>query len=219
MTGRQGGRKRNPPQSALPPPSVTELRAILDRSVLKTGLQKPSLDALKNLALDVVGLRNLFDKSKNVWSPRDAETERVLMAAQIVLAHLPTLRSEIEEEIPYYMDGGDLWKTTCSRALEAIASAETGLTSLVEDSIGFIRMTRLIPPAERWHDLADTIAHFFIVAMRPNNPTVRFGRSNDGPVPRFVASIIPFITGDTPDVAAVGQHLKRIARKKAKSSR
>jgi hypothetical protein len=42
-----------------------------------------------------------------------------------------------------------------------------------------------------------------------------FGRSNQGPVPRFVAAVMPLMAGESPTVAAVAQHLKRVARRKS----
>jgi hypothetical protein len=43
-----------------------------------------------------------------------------------------------------------------------------------------------------WHDIADLVAQTFRAAMRSNNPNKVLGRrSNDGPVPRFVAAVLP----------------------------
>ena len=61
---------------------------------------------------------------------------------------------------------------------------------------------------DNWHALCAAVATQFIYAMKRQT----FGVSNDGPVPRFVSAIVPYITGEQPTVAAVGKRLKDIAR-------
>jgi hypothetical protein len=76
----------------------------------------------------------------------------------------------------------------------------------------------VMPDYDDWHDVADFVAQTFRTAMRTNNPNKRFGRSNDGPVPRFVAAVMPTVTGgEAPSVGTVAQYLKRSARKRKQS--
>jgi len=70
----------------------------------------------------------------------------------------------------------------------------------------------LMPEYESWHDIAVAVASSFRLAMAEKNPHDRFGFSNDGPVARFVAEVVPMITGETPRVETVAQHLKRARR-------
>jgi hypothetical protein len=64
-----------------------------------------------------------------------------------------------------------------------------------------------------WHDIAYSVAQIFRTAMQAHNPNEVFGRSNGGPVPRFVAAVMPTITGgEFPTLAAVAQHLKRVVK-------
>jgi hypothetical protein len=63
-------------------------------------------------------------------------------------------------------------------------------------------------PINTWHDIARELAFDFQVAMHPNNPTLQMGLSNAGPMQRFVAAVVPHITGERPNVLQVGKHLK-----------
>jgi hypothetical protein len=61
----------------------------------------------------------------------------------------------------------------------------------------------LMPHLDSWRPLAEPIANAFRAAMHQE-----FGRSNTGPVARFVATVVPFITDELPSVENVGKHLK-----------
>jgi hypothetical protein len=67
-------------------------------------------------------------------------------------------------------------------------------------------------PIERWHDFADDVADVFREAMLSTNPNLVLGVANNGPVVRFVHTVIPFIIGQTPSMDAVAQQLKRSQR-------
>lgn len=73
----------------------------------------------------------------------------------------------------------------------------------------------LTPDIEGWRQIAEVVAGFFIAAMAPNNGGKILGRSNDGPLPQFVARVIPLITGEEPSVGNVANQLKDEARKRA----
>jgi hypothetical protein len=72
----------------------------------------------------------------------------------------------------------------------------------------------LMPHMDNWRSIAKPVASAFKTAMQRNNPTHPFGRSNRGPVPRFVAAAIPMITGERPSVENVAKHLKDQAHRK-----
>ncbi len=59
-----------------------------------------------------------------------------------------------------------------------------------------------MPLIENWHDLALIITSAFKACMRKNNGFHFGGQSNDGPLPRFVAAVIPAITGENPSVGS-----------------
>ena len=54
-----------------------------------------------------------------------------------------------------------------------------------------------------WRDVAPFIGTSLIGAIQIENPDYKIGISEGGPVTRFVAAIIPLITGDEPSEANV----------------
>ena len=58
-------------------------------------------------------------------------------------------------------------------------------------------------------DVKEKIAKNFREAMRSTNPTLTFALSNNGPLSRFVAAVIPLVTGERPTEAAVRAELMR----------
>jgi hypothetical protein len=68
---------------------------------------------------------------------------------------------------------------------------------------------------KRWHEVAPLIANAFRDAVRPRNPTLTLGNSDQGSVARFVAAVVPQITGEEPTVAAVAARLKTTGKNKA----
>jgi hypothetical protein len=79
----------------------------------------------------------------------------------------------------------------------------------------------LYKPAMGWKWLADELPEDFINAMKPNNPEFSPGLSYSGPVARFIAVVVPLLTGEHPTPASVATQLKlrRQANRKTRSSR
>ncbi len=65
---------------------------------------------------------------------------------------------------------------------------------------------------EGWHDFAGELANAFRYAMCFTNPGLPLRNGDDGPVARFLAAIIPLITGEAPTPVAVARHLQRASR-------
>ena len=87
------------------------------------------------------------------------------------------------------------------KVLNALAAALEAVTRL-EDHDAPRRV-------EQWHEFARDLGLLFRAVMRRANPELELGLSNDGPIGRFVAAVIPFITGETPSVESVARHLQR----------
>jgi len=60
-----------------------------------------------------------------------------------------------------------------------------------------------------WSSYAGILATFFIETMQETNPGKTIGIGDNGPVARFTAAVIPFITGEHPKPAAIARHLQR----------
>jgi hypothetical protein len=103
-------------------------------------------------------------------------------------------------------------KTGPANALaEAIATAkEAGVIEYLEVKIDH---ALLMPEHKTWRSIANAIAGAFMIAMQRTNPNVEFGYSSSGnPVTRFVAAVVPMMTGEEPAIGAVSKYLQRQAR-------
>ena len=65
---------------------------------------------------------------------------------------------------------------------------------------------------ERWLTVAGALIEDFHNAMSPANPQLKLGLSHNGPLARFFAAIVPFLTGEHPTPGSVATQLK--ARKR-----
>ncbi len=65
---------------------------------------------------------------------------------------------------------------------------------------------------ERWPTVAGALIEDFHNAMLPANPQLKLGFSHNGPLARFFAAIVPFLTGEHPTPGSVATQLK--ARKR-----
>jgi hypothetical protein len=60
----------------------------------------------------------------------------------------------------------------------------------------------------RWEPIGPILAEDLQNALLPANPRVRLRLSNRGPVARFVAKVVPLLTGDHPTTGSVATQLK-----------
>jgi hypothetical protein len=97
-------------------------------------------------------------------------------------------------------------------ALESLASALVR----ARRSLGFYYQS----PEEsskhsNWKGIAWLICTALWNALSSKNPNVKLGTSGTGPAARFVAAVLPLITGETPEVGTVGNFLKAHRQKEA----
>jgi hypothetical protein len=89
---------------------------------------------------------------------------------------------------------------------KVIKAARIALYDLQEE----LYEVRVKVPVRRWHGVVWQLAHLYAVAHHaafPQKPLLRL--SNNGPVSRFCAAVIPRLTGETPTVGAVRLELVR----------
>jgi hypothetical protein len=176
------------------------LRTTLENeNVLKRPQKKPSKAQLDELALHLNFIRATFQFAKNVGNDSKPAADRVKDAIQSLIGFFDKRRSacfpkngagpgaaivENEEQLRLQFD----CFLRAMRAHNFQLDMDAGL---------------LMAHLDSWRPLAEPIASAFCAAMHQ-----KFGRSNSGPVPRFVAAVIPFITDERPSVENVGKHLK-----------
>jgi hypothetical protein len=72
--------------------------------------------------------------------------------------------------------------------------------------------------AREWNDFGPELAGMFRQAVENANPGLQIGLADDGPIARFIALVVPYITGETPTVTAVARELQRRAARRARIS-
>lgn len=95
---------------------------------------------------------------------------------------------------------------TAAGLLASLDRFETALTRSEANNGGIGRPLTLAHKV--WHDVVAQVATHFAFAMKDQC----IGTANYGPVARFVAAIMPYITGETATAGAVSKRLKDIAR-------
>ena len=191
--------------------SVEGLRTLL-REVLKKDEIMPSRADLTELARHLDGYRKLHLVNVEQWKPQAAAARKASQAARFLGTHLPKIRADAIASLPHFSSEPGFMIARIERDIAAMNAVESGLKYLLTESMALVPMTTAMAPSEKWRDLAVALSDAFVNALRPNNPHRIFGRSNDGPVPRFVSAIIPHVTGDAPTTLAVGKVLKDLRR-------
>jgi hypothetical protein len=98
---------------------------------------------------------------------------------------------------------------TLARRLDEIGAMEK-LIAIVENSSVIADLEDFV--GERWLTVAGALIEDFRNAMLPANPQLKLGFSHNGPLARFFAAIVPFLTGEHPTPGSVATQLK--ARKR-----
>jgi hypothetical protein len=70
---------------------------------------------------------------------------------------------------------------------------------------------------QSWHWLGSVLVEDFRNAMKPANPSAKFGSGHSGPAARFIAAVAPMLTGEEPKSSSVSTQLKQLARNKKSS--
>jgi hypothetical protein len=169
-----------------------------------TTQRPPSRQDIERLAFSLNDISGAFRFSRK-FAGAGAEAERVSSAIETLTLFFGERRRACSE----------------SRYPPAVVESERALCDCFWDFVNVMAnhtfeldmdAVLMMPEHRDWHSIAEVVAASFKLAMVPNNPDDEFGRSNNGPVPRFVAAVVPMITGEDPRLGAVAQHLKRKAR-------
>jgi hypothetical protein len=186
------------------PFAASNLQKILGDDVLKGQNMPNDLNALAWSLNDIHGAFWFRKTTAPETQFKQATAERVAEAIQVLMCFFDQRRQG--------------WRA----APAGVVDRERQLYSLFRDFVHGMTAhefrlemdtdhAALMPPLESWRHVAEAVAGAFRIAMFPQE----FGRSNKGPVPRFVAAVMPLMTGESPTVSAVAQHLKRVARGKS----
>jgi hypothetical protein len=186
--------------------TIPILRGIMD-DVLKQSQTKPSQMDLELLAYSLNQIREVFAFAQQTANESKPLADRVRDAIEVLKVFFERRRQACCVE-----DG--------THPSVEIIENEWRLREQFSSFLKAMEMHKfeldmdaglLMPRLDCWRQLAEVVANQFRAAMSRANGTQKFGYSNDGPVPRFVAAVVPRITGENPSVQNVGKHLKDLA--------
>jgi hypothetical protein len=171
----------------------------------KTGKRRPpDPKSLEPLFAVLNSIAEIFKARAEEW--RSLEEKRLEQG-------LPVWASSVDLMLEYFKGRRDVAAESGNRVL--IETEERRLADAERTAVALCQR----PPWWRtggevgWHEVAEVIAAAFKTVLLNTNAVV--GNPQTGPVARFVAAVIPYITGeDDPGPKAVGEHLTRCARKR-----
>lgn len=217
------------------PITGADLHALIERNaVLRGNYAVPSSAALDALATAISVIRGRCSIGRREgWTPEQIASDnlrrRASDALQTLAEVLPAIRAErLAQPHLAPFDALTAMELSQIKALEAVVKKaweyswltpheELAIQVVVGETwaMEFSDAYAISPPApdrelSRWHHFGAWLADVFRDVVQASNPRLpRLGNSNDGPVVRFLACIIPRITGEQPTPAAVRRWLQR----------
>jgi hypothetical protein len=183
------------------PFTVSNLQKILEHDVLKGQIMPSDLNALA-WALNEIHGAFWFRKTTAPESQfKRVRAERVRDAIQVLMCFFDQRRQAWRAASTEVVDRERRLYDLFSDFVHAMTVHDFQLDMDVDAGA-------MMPRLESWRHVAEVVASAFTIAMFPQE----FGRSNKGPVARFVAAVMPLMTGESPSVVNVAQHLKITAR-------
>jgi hypothetical protein len=188
------------------------IRQIIQNAVQDGRLVIPRLGEgdIERLSTSLDRFRDRFEFEINVGSASDERAERVRAALHELMVFFQERRLACKKEDvgKQILAAEQRLRSEFARLLKAFHRHKFELSMDAALSM---------PRINSWHPFAIIIGGAFKIALRRTNPHRRFGHSNDGPVARFVAAVIPNITGEHPTVQAVAKRLKDEARRQKRA--
>jgi hypothetical protein len=170
--------------------------------VIRSG-KSPKPECIAAAAKKLSSARFVAEVQSGVRNESGPRYDRAMEALRILSESLPEIDGEMSviENRWYGAAVADH-----ASAMKRDISAFNEITARMKQALVFFSGKNVdMPAAGAWRDVADDIANVYFEMMGSTNR----GISNNGPAPRFVAAVIPFVTGEEPSVENVAVHLKR----------
>ena len=205
-------KKRKPREllSDASPFSVEMLRELLARDVLGRKLKMPADAEIEELVRVLNFWRSHYQEGQ-IYRPLNQRKKKARDALAALKTSCAILRDDAQRHLTSAT--GD---TAPSGVLEILAR-RLGEIGAMEKFIAIAGNYSVIADldslvGERWLTVAGALIEDFHNAMSPANPQLQLAFSHNGPLARFFAAIVPFLTGEHPTPGSVATQLK--ARKR-----
>jgi hypothetical protein len=216
----------------------SDLRELIEQHrVLMGDYVPPSASALTSLATAVSVLRGRCRQGKRVsWTPemhaRDQLRRRASQALATLIEVLPELEADsatqaLEESDPLFRQMllkdteeiaafrrvvEDTWERGWVIPFhEASIAVSVGAEWAIQHSEAWgVPAPTPVQETHTWHHFAAWLAERFRDVVQASNPSLpRLKNANGGPVAKFLAAMVPYITGERPSLDAVRAYLRR----------
>lgn len=178
------------------------IRRLLDEHVLTSVWKRPSQKACDDLAGGVEFVRRAY---KSEHDPVAAEFDKL---AALTAGALDTLADTLPRQRTTVAKSG---APGPAAALDDLARAVAAVRGSYRWAVAY---PALKPRTPGWHGVIVTLAEDFCGAMAGSNPGIKIGRARHGGVlAKYLVQIIPHVTGESPNPAAVMAELSRQAGK------
>jgi hypothetical protein len=219
------------------PITGADLLAVINKKRVCGRYREPTAAQLDRLALAISLVRGRCQVGRpETWTPgqiaRDQLQRKASHALGTLAEVLPRLRADYEAEGPFPAPD-DLGRLLLKERLEQIRELERIVADVWEltwlipyqelhilvtvESDWMVEHCALPAPTpvreiHKWHDFAFWLADKFRDVLQNCNPgRPRPGAAENGPVVKFLAGVIPLVTGEEPKAAAVKEWLRRAA--------
>jgi hypothetical protein len=198
-------------------PGRTPFTAAIILKFLENGVLKrqamPSMPSLNQLAWELNDIHGIFWYRKTRTPESDAKQKRAMK-----------VRDAIETLSAFFEERKGAWRSIRGTATSKIIKRERELYKEFDHFVLAMQThvfeldmdvddVVLMPRHESWRHIANVVAGSFKNAMLPQE----LGLSNNGPLARFVAAVMPLMTGEHPSIVNVAKHLKDTAAARAKA--
>jgi hypothetical protein len=165
----------------------------------------------------LVGVLNYWRAHYSVADDQDKLLQQEEAALETLAVVLPKLKAKTRAELDFlrvvkFSGNVAVAKGKRLQEIEALLQSVV-IAQQAQFWNRFWGQHNAVDEKKKWHQLQDALCRDFIAAMKPANPDETFGLSEKGVLARFVAAVMPSITGETVKPSSVGQHRKRAARK------
>ena len=201
-------KKRKPREllSDASPFSVEMLRELLARDVLGRKLNLPADANIEELVRVLNFWRSHYQEGQ-IYRPLNQRKKKARDALAALKTSCAILRDDTQRHLASATEDAapsGVLKMS-ARRLDEIGAMEKFIAiaenySVITDLDNYV--------GERWAAVAGVLVKDFHNAMLPANPELKLGLSHKGPLARFFAAIVPFLTGEHPTPESVATQLK-----------
>jgi hypothetical protein len=182
--------------------SAAMLCELMQEKVITGKLKMPSEEALVRLAAILEYWRQHYLAQQRIW-PLEHEAHTAAAGLETALLkqreiYVSGLATAVKYKKPHVIE-------FLHEKVAAIDGVLKSLAAIYHKSIAIERVGSLNP---NWKWLAGALPGDLTNALQSTNPGLAVGIGHNGPLVRFIAAVVPYLTGERPTPASIATQLK-----------